>query len=121
MSSFLAALANRVGGLFLLRNERTGTIVADRLIPALDSASRRTGLLKHAGLLPGEAMVIAPSNAVHTFFMRFTIDVVFVDKQGRVVKVCAGVKPWRLAWAWGAYAVIEGAEGALARTSARGD
>jgi uncharacterized membrane protein (UPF0127 family) len=97
----------------VLRNQRTGAIVADRLLAALDSRSRRTGLLKHTGLALGEAMVIAPTNAIHTFFMRFAIDVAFVDRTGRVVKICAAVKPWKIAWAWGGYAVLETAANAL--------
>jgi uncharacterized membrane protein (UPF0127 family) len=60
-------------------------------------------------------MVIAPTNAVHTWFMRFPIDIAFVDRQGRVVKACHSVKPWRLAAALRGYAVIELAAGSLAR------
>jgi uncharacterized membrane protein (UPF0127 family) len=66
-------------------------------------------------------MIIAPTNAIHTFFMRFPIDVAFVDRGGRVVKLCKGVQPWRIAWAWGAYAVIEMSANALAAGSTRGD
>src|SRR5688572_7812793 len=80
-----------------LRNTRNGSILANRLFPAFDSESRRTGLLKHEALPDGSAMVIAPTNAVHTFFMRFAIDIAFVARDGRVVKTCAAVKPWRLA------------------------
>jgi uncharacterized protein len=60
-------------------------------------------------------MIIAPSNAVHTFFMRFPIDVAFVTRQGRIVKACAGLKPWRLAGALRGYAVVELPVGTLAR------
>lgn len=98
-----------------LRNERNGYVVAVRLIPAFDSETRRTGLLKHESLPAGHAMVIAPTNAVHTCFMRFPIDIAFVSKEGRVIKVCHSVRPWRLAAALRAYAVVELAAGSLAR------
>jgi uncharacterized membrane protein (UPF0127 family) len=98
-----------------LRNTRSGRVLANRLIPAFDSESRRTGLLKHEALPDGSAMVIAPTNAVHTFFMRFAIDIAFIARDGRVVKTCAAVKPWRIAAAWRAYGVIELPPGTLAR------
>src|SRR5688572_31048506 len=100
----------------MLRNTRNGRVLANRLIPAFDSESRRTGLLKHDSLPDGSAMVIAPTNAVHTFFMRFAIDIAFITRDGRVVKTCAAVKPWRIAAAWGGYGVIELPPGTLARS-----
>jgi uncharacterized membrane protein (UPF0127 family) len=60
-------------------------------------------------------MLIAPSNAVHTFFMRFPIDIAFVTREGRVVKTYATLRPWRVAAALGAYAVVELPAGTLAR------
>ena len=99
---------------FRLRNQRTGQVLADRLLPALDSASRKTGLLKHKGLDDGEAMIIAPSSAVHTWFMTFDLDLLFVRRDGLVVKTRAGVKPWRMSAALGAFAVIEMRAGTLA-------
>jgi uncharacterized membrane protein (UPF0127 family) len=89
-------------------------VLADRLLPALDSASRKTGLLKHTSLADGEAMIIAPSNAVHTWFMKFDLDLLFVRRDGRVVKTRAGVKPWRMSGALRAFAVIEMRAGTLA-------
>ena len=111
---FLRPLLNAAPARFCLRNQRTGQLLADTLLPALDSASRKTGLLKHTSLADGEAMVIAPSNAVHTWFMRFDLDLVFVKRDGRVVKTRAGVKPWRMSAALRAFAVIEMRSGTLA-------
>ena len=99
----------------MLRNTRNGHVLANRLIPAFDSESRRTGLLKHEALPDGSAMVIAPTNAVHTFFMRFAIDIAFVTRDGRVVKTCPAVRPWRIAAAWKGYGVVELPAGRLAR------
>lgn len=97
-----------------LRNQRTGQTLASTLLPALDSATRKTGLLKHTSLADGEAMLIAPSNAVHTWFMKFDLDLIFVRRDGRVVKTRAGVKPWRMSGALRAFAVIEMRAGTLA-------
>ena len=83
-------------------------------MPAFDSRSRRDGLLGHDVFDEGHAMIIAPSNAIHTFFMRFPIDIAFVTRAGRVVKTCRGVKPWRMAAAIRAYAAIELPAGTLA-------
>src|SRR5438128_1893552 len=121
MRSFLRPLTELADGPMVLRNARTGDIVAGRLTTAFDSKSRRTGLLKHTGLAPGEVMIIAPCNAIHTFFMTFAIDVGFVERDGRVAKICEAVQPWRIAWSWGAYAVIEAAAHTLAVNNSRGD
>jgi uncharacterized membrane protein (UPF0127 family) len=81
--------------------------------PAFDSDRRRRGLLGRDGMPPGSAIVIAPSNAVHTFFMKFPIDVIFVRRDGRVLKVRRGMPAGRVAAALTAFAVIEtGAGGA---------
>ena len=97
----------------MLRNQQTGAVVAHQLLPAFDSATRNSGLLGRHSLDPGTAMIIAPTNAVHTFFMRFPIDVAFVRKDGRILKIRAGLPAWRLAAAWGAYAVVEMAAGSF--------
>lgn len=112
MPGFLSPLLGGSDG-FLLRNARTNETLADRLLTAFDSASRRKGLLGRTSFPSGSALFIAPSNGVHTFFMRFPIDVVFVAKDGRIVKLCRSLAPWRMAAALRAYATIELAAGAL--------
>ena len=111
---FLRPLVNASPAGLCLRNQRTGQTLASTLLPALDSATRKTGLLKHSSLADGEAMLIAPSNAVHTWFMKFDLDLIFVRRDGRVVKTRAGVKPWRMSGALRAFAVIEMRSGTLA-------
>lgn len=113
MSSFLQPLLRKSSEGCTLVNERTGAVLAHTLIGAFDSASRRTGLLQHGGLPEGSAMIIAPSNAIHTFFMKFPIDVAFVGRDGGVNKIREAVAPWRIAAALRAYAVIELPAGAL--------
>lgn len=117
MSSFLDPLLRPGLAPHVLENARTRGIVADRLLTAFDSASRRRGLLGRDGLPPGTALIIAPSNAVHTLFMRFPIDVAFVARDGRVIKVSAALPPWRMAASFRGFTVIELAAGALASSN----
>jgi len=117
MTSFLDPLLRRSSGGCALVNSRTGAVLADRLIPAFDSAARRRGLLQHGELPEGSAMVIAPTNAIHTFFMKFPIDVAFIGRDGVVRKIREAVAPWRMSAALRAYAVIELRAGALRRTN----
>jgi len=116
MTSFLQPLLGKASGHCAIVNSRTGLVLADDLIRAFDSAARRTGLLKHRGLPPGSAMIIAPSNAIHTFFMKFPIDIAFVGRDGRVRKIREALPPWRMSAALRAYAVIELPAGAIQRS-----
>jgi len=102
-----------------LVNLERGTVVAGRVEPAFDSQTRRKGLLGRDAMALEDALIIAPCNSVHTFFMRFAIDAVFVAKDGRVVRACRSLPPWRLALAWRAFAVIEGAPGLIERSGTR--
>lgn len=96
-------------------NARNGRVLADHVMTAFDSRSRRTGLLHRDSMPEGSALVIAPSNAIHTFFMRFAIDVVFAAKDGRVLKTRSAMPAWRVAAALKAFAVVELPSGTLAR------
>jgi uncharacterized membrane protein (UPF0127 family) len=116
MPSFLSPLLRNPSGAFRLVNERTGDVIAQQLLAAFDSKTRRTGLLDHGSLPAGTAMIIAPTNAIHTFFMKFPIDVLFVKKDGLVVKRRDALTPWRMSAAWRAHAVIELSAGVLERT-----
>ena len=114
MASFLTPLLRGSAGSHLLENKRSGCVVADRLLTAFDSDARRKGLLGRDGLPQNCALLIAPCNAIHTFFMKFPIDVAFVARDGRVVKVRPTLLAWRIAFALRAYAVIELPAGTLA-------
>src|SRR5207237_10441036 len=104
--SFLAAARGAIDPLALV-NERTGFTIASAVELAEKSEDRRRGLLGRTSLDPSAALIIAPCQSVHTFFMRFVIDVVFVDLQGRVLKIARELKPWRIAGSLRAYAVVE--------------
>jgi uncharacterized membrane protein (UPF0127 family) len=84
-----------------------GGVLATNVLLAGDSATRRKGLLGRSEFPSGEALVIAPCNLVHTFFMRFPIDLVFVNRGGEVLKVREHVPPSRLSGCLRAWAVLE--------------
>jgi uncharacterized membrane protein (UPF0127 family) len=90
-----------------LLNAANARVIAGHTEAAFTRGDRRRGLLGRDSLPPGHAMLIAPCSSVHTWFMRFTIDVIFVKRDGLVVKTCRAVPPWRLAMGWGAYATVE--------------
>lgn len=96
-----------------VRNVRADAVLAGHLELAADSKSRRRGLLGRDHFEAGAALVIAPCSSVHTFFMRFAIDVLFIRRDGTVVKCVRDLPPWRIALAPGAYAVIEFPAGTL--------
>lgn len=105
-----------------LQRTRDGAWIATWLHAALDSASRRRGLLGRDHLPEGEALVIAPCQGVHTFGMRFPIDVVGLGRDGRVVTVRSAVPPRRIVLALRAATIVELPAGVIARFGlVRGD
>lgn len=96
-----------------LVNDRTGLVVASRVELALTRKARRQGLLGRDRLEANEAMLISPCVSVHTVSMRFPIDVAFVDREGRAVRLVHELQPWRIAASFRAHAVIELAAGRL--------
>jgi uncharacterized protein len=119
VSHFLVPLVSSPDQLWGLQEVGSGRILATHLNGAFDSATRKKGLLGREGLASGEGLVIAPCGGVHTFFMRFAIDVLFVARDGRVVKVHRAVKPWRLALAVRAFCAIELPAGVTAASGIR--
>ena len=104
---FLGPLLEPGTAMPILRLARTGSTLAGHVELASDSKGRTRGLLGRESLADGSVLVIAPCNAVHTFFMRFTIDVVFANRDGQVLRVCRHLKPWRIGAALGAFAALE--------------
>lgn len=90
-----------------IRNQSKNTQLADRAEIADTSKKRRVGLLKHSHLGPGEGLWITPCEAVHTVGMKFPIDVVFLDKRRRVLKVRSDLQKWRIAACLRARSVLE--------------
>jgi uncharacterized protein len=93
-----------------------GTVACERCELADTPLRRMRGLLGRDGLEPGEGILIKPTNSVHMFFMRFAIDVVFVDREMAVRKVVETLRPWRMAGCRGARAALELPAGAASRS-----
>ena len=78
--------------------------------------TRAFGLIPRARLRDGDGLLLTNTSNITMFFMRFAIDAVFIDRRGRVVRVAADLRPWRLATAArGAKDTLELATGAAAR------
>jgi len=99
----------------LIRNQTRQTVLADAAELADTSEKRRTGLLKHTSLAPGEGLWIVPCESVHTFFMKFAIDIIYLDKKLKVKKVRHAVPAWRLSACLSAHSVLELPAGAAAQ------
>jgi uncharacterized membrane protein (UPF0127 family) len=102
----------------IVLNQTQGTVVADRAEVADTFWRRGKGLIGRRELAEGSGLVIQPCGSIHMFFMSIPLDVLHIDKHGRVVRVLHGIKPWRLgpivpSSKW----VIELPEGTAQRTS----
>ena len=97
-------------------NVTKGVALASELETATSFAARSKGLLGRDGLRPEQGMLIDPCSSVHTWFMRFPIDVVFLDSKNRVVGLRRNMKPWRMAWSWRGAKTVELPVGVIATT-----
>jgi hypothetical protein len=95
------------------------TVLASCLEVANHGSNRMKGLLGRDGLAPGEGLWIKPCEAVHTFGMRFPIDLVYLDRKKRIRKVKSGVPPWRMSACLTAHSVIELPSGTILATQTR--
>jgi hypothetical protein len=91
----------------LVVNRTRDTVLATCMEVADSAAKRNKGLLGREGLAPGGGLWICPCEAVHTFWMRFSIDLVYLDRKKRIRKLCCGVPPWRLSGCLFAHSVLE--------------
>jgi len=104
---------------FLVRNITRGVVLAEAADLADTSAKRRTGLLKHTELKQGEGLWIVPCESVHSFFMKFTIDVLYLDRDKKVRGMRPNMKPWRLSACLPAHSVLELPAGTIHRTGTK--
>src|SRR3954464_13598562 len=90
-----------------VRRTTDGAVVCERCEIPETAFGRMRGLLGRDGLEPGTGMLIDRAGSVHMFFMRFPIDVVFLDRSRKVVRIVHGLRPWRVAGARKAVAALE--------------
>jgi hypothetical protein len=102
---------------FSVRNVDKDTVLVTRGRLASSFVSRFLGLMGRSGLEEGGGLLITKSASIHSFFMRFRFDAVFIDRDGRVTKVVPGMRPWWIAFGGrGAKDVLELPVGVAART-----
>jgi uncharacterized membrane protein (UPF0127 family) len=101
---------------FLVENVTRKIVMAERVGMAASTETRRQGLLASPGLEDSSGLWIAPCEAVHTFGMAFSIDVVFLDRDFRVCKLKQKVGPGRIALSWRAASALELAAGRIQST-----
>lgn len=105
-----------------VRRAADGAVICERCEIPETSFGRARGLLGRSGLDPGSGMLIDAAPSVHMFFMRFPLDVVFLDRDRTVVRVVHALKPWRAVGAKRAVAALELPAGAAAEAGlAEGD
>lgn len=105
-----------------LINQTRGTVLAENIVFADTPLKRLKGLLGNMSLLDGQALIIKPCNCVHTLFMRFPIDVLFVGKNNKVVKALGRLIPFRLSKLyWKSQMVVELPCGKLKSTQTQED
>ncbi len=119
VSTWLRRRDKRELSLYRAWNTTRQTSLGDNISLATSSAARRRGLLDHSELKAGHGLWLLPCEAVHTFGMRFPIDLVFLDRKQRVRKTRAHVVRRRLSACWRAHSVLELPAGTLARTGTR--
>lgn len=106
-------------------NQTRGTVLCACVEEAKSVGARGKGLMGRTGLAQGSGMLIGcgpllPVMWIHTFFMRFPIDIVFLDRADKIIRVMPGVKPWRVtAPVFGAHRVLEIEAGAAERNLSR--
>ena len=106
-------------------NRTRGALLGERIEPAADWLGRSRGLAARGRLENGQGMLfrkgrLTPFMWMHMFFMRFAIDVVFLDGRDVVMELNAGLRPWRVSsLVVGAHKVLELPAGTCERTSTK--
>jgi uncharacterized membrane protein (UPF0127 family) len=103
----------------LVRNATCGTVLGTTVEIADSSRTRTRGLLGRKVLAAGEGLWIVPCESVHTFFMKFPIDLVYLDRRNRVRKVRSAVGPWKISVCFSAHSILELPAGTVLATQTK--
>ena len=102
---------------FSIRNTNRGTTLATRARLASSHSARFFGLMGRRGVEDGSGLLLVKSASIHSFFMRFRFDAIFINRENRVIKVVPAMRQWRVAFGGrGAKDVIELPAGVAERT-----
>jgi hypothetical protein len=104
-----------------IKNLTRNTVLATCLEVASTGSKRNKGLLGRERLSPGEGLWILPCAAVHTFWMQFPIDLIYLDRKNKIQKLTSGVPPWRLSVCLSAHSVIELPSGTICNTQTQSE
>jgi uncharacterized membrane protein (UPF0127 family) len=100
-----------------ITNLTRGALLATQLEVANTGPKRNKGLLGRKQLGPGEGLWITPCESVHTFFMQFPIDLVYLDRKNKVKKTRSTVPPWRISVCLSAHSILELPAGTIRATN----
>ena len=78
--------------------QKNGDVICTKMVVATNIFSRMLGLMFSKDLPECDGFLLSPCNSIHTFFMRYSLDILFLDKDFRIVKVIYGLSPWRMTW-----------------------
>ncbi len=112
-------LSGNAAACYTVANERNGLLLGSSVHLASTSSARRKGLMGKSFLADGEGLWISPCEAIHTFGMRLSIDVVFIDRERRVRKLVPSLTPRRFAASLLSHSVLELAAGSIDRAGTR--
>ena len=104
---------------FTVIAQSSGRTVLEEVGAADGFLARMLGLMGRRSLRRGHGLWLPRTSSVHTCFMRFAIDVVYLDTHKRVEKIVGGLRPWRVSWCWGADSVLEAPAGWAAELGLR--
>lgn len=108
--------------IMIVFNKTKNIVLASRVLKADTFADRLCGLIPRKTLDQQEGLWLDPCSMIHTCFMSFPIDAVFIGANFKVVKVCTALKPWRFSpWVCGAKGVLELASGRASGLAGEGD
>lgn len=100
----------------------TGEVLCHKMIVANSIFARMKGLMFSEDLPDCDGFLIRPGNSIHTFFMRYPLDIVFMDKNFKIVKVLYNLNPWRMTWIYfRSFQVLEMKAGTLKKSLNQGD
>lgn len=94
----------------------TGEIICHKMVVANNLLSRMKGLMFSADLPDCDGFLIRPCNSIHTFFMRYPLDILFMDQDFKIIKVLYDLSPWKMTWIYfKSYQVLEMKAGTLSK------